>query len=91
MLFAQRRALHRTAAEWYEDTLESNQAQSFALLAHHWEQADDAGKAIHYLEKAGNEANRQGDSQGALRFFDRALALDANAAVLSERLNHSAE
>ncbi len=91
MLFAQRRALHRTAAEWYEDTLESNQAQSFALLAHHWEQADDAGKAIHYLEKAGNEANRQGDSQGALRFFDRALALDANAAVLSERFNHSAE
>jgi predicted ATPase len=91
MLFAQRRALHRAAAEWYDDTIKGQEAQSYALLAYHWEQADDPAKAIHYLEKAGDEANRQGDAPGAVRFFDRALALDANAAVLSDAYPNNEE
>lgn len=84
MLFAQRRQLHRAAAEWHERTHADDLAVYYAVLAYHWQRADDTAKAVHYLEKAGEQARLNGDQQTALYYFNASLALDAQAAVLSQ-------
>ena len=83
MLFAQRRTLHRRAAEWYERSQQSNLTAYYAVLAHHWRQGDEPAKAVEYLEKAGRQAQTRGALEEAERFFREGLALDAQAAVLS--------
>jgi predicted ATPase len=84
MLFAQRRQLHRAVAEWYEQINADDIARFYPLLAHHWRRADEPGKAIYYLEKAAEQARRNGEDQGALRFLDEALEIEAHASVLSD-------
>ncbi len=84
MLFAQRRQLHRAVAEWHERTYAANLLPYYATLAHHWRQAEDMAKAVYYLEKAGEQARLNGAYQEALAFFNESLALDAQAAVLSQ-------
>jgi len=84
MLFAQRRQLHRTVAEWYERTYADDARSCYPLLAHHWRNADEPAKAIRYLEKAAEQAHRDGDDQGALRFLNEALEIEAHASVLSD-------
>ena len=83
MLFAQRRQLHRVIAEWHERTHAADLSPDYPLLAHHWSRADDAAKAILYLEKAGEQARQQGNYQEALQYFNESLALEARASVLS--------
>ncbi len=90
MLYAQRRHLHRLAAEWYEGTL-TDRAPYYALLAHHWRQAEDPGRAIRYLEKAGEQALRAGEFEAAERYLQESLELSAQAAVLSEGFYGQAE
>jgi len=82
MLFAQRRHLHRLVAEWYERTFK-DLAPHYATLAHHWRQAEDPGRAIEYLEKAGQQALHTGAYEEAERYFQQSLELDAQSAVLS--------
>jgi DNA-binding response OmpR family regulator len=84
MLFAQRRQLHRAVAEWYERTHADDLECCYPLLAHHWSRADVPDRAADYLEKAGEQARRNGDQQKALRFFNEALAIEARASVLSD-------
>jgi DNA-binding response OmpR family regulator len=84
MLFAQRRQLHRTVAEWHEQIYADDIARFYPLLAHHWRRADEPEKAIYYLEKAAEQARRNGEDQGALRFLDEALEIEAHASVLSD-------
>jgi CheY-like chemotaxis protein/class 3 adenylate cyclase/predicted metal-dependent HD superfamily phosphohydrolase len=83
MLFAQRRPLHRLVAEWYERTCSENLAPHYALLAHHWRQAEVLGRAVEYLEKAGQQALRAGAYEEAQRYLQHSLELDARAGVLS--------
>lgn len=95
MLYSQRRQLHRLVAEWYERTFRDDAdsvhpadgahplAPHYATLAHHWRQADDPAKAIDYLEKAGQQALRNGAYQEAERLFQEGLELDARSGVLS--------
>ena len=83
MLYSQRRQLHRLVAEWYERTCCDDLAPYYATLAHHWRQADDLAKAIDYLEKAGQQALRNGAYQEAERLFKESLELDARSGVLS--------
>ena len=89
MLYSQRRQLHRLVAEWYERTFRDDAdepdalAPHYAALAHHWRQADDPAKAIDYLEKAGQQALRDGAYQEAERLFQEGLELDARSGVLS--------
>ncbi len=80
MLFGQRRQLHRAAALWYEQNYAD--ALPYATLAHHWQQAENPTRAIFYLEKAGEWARRSGSAQQALEFYNQALTLEAQAAVL---------
>src|SRR5262249_38275859 len=56
MLVAQRRDLHRAAAQWYECHHAQDLAPLYALLAHHWGEAEVEDRAIDYLEKAGEQA-----------------------------------
>jgi hypothetical protein len=84
MLFAQRRQLHRAVAEWYEHAYADDLECCYPLLAHHWRKADEPGKAVYYLEKAGEQARRDGDHQGSLRFLNEALEIEVHASVLSD-------
>jgi class 3 adenylate cyclase/tetratricopeptide (TPR) repeat protein len=72
MLLSQRRQLHRSVAEWYE----RSGGGDLAVLAHHWRLAEVPDRAIHYLERAGAEALRQGAYAEAVRFFTALLDLD---------------
>jgi class 3 adenylate cyclase len=79
LLFAQRRHLHRAVAEWYEQKHAGNLARFLPVLAHHWEAADDLAKAGHYFELAGIDAQRQGATIAAARYFRASLNLAGQA------------
>lgn len=90
LLFAQRRHLHRLAAEWYEENRDELVAQAlsthYAALANHWRKAEEPSKAIEYLERAGQQALQEGAYEEAERYLRESLALDAGSAVLSTGL-----
>lgn len=75
---ARRAELHRRVAEALEQ--HASGPGWFPRLAHHFGEASDTGKAIEYLEKAGEEALRASANREAARFFERALELDATSA-----------
>jgi tetratricopeptide (TPR) repeat protein len=72
-----RRALHRGAARALEAA--GDPAQMSSELAHHFTEAGDVRKAIHYLEAAGAQAARSFANQETINFLTRALALDAGS------------
>ncbi len=90
MLFAQRRELHGRVARWYEQTSASVEelAARYPLLAYHWSRAEDPARAVHYLQKAGEQALSRSANHEAVRFFDRGLKLCAAhpAVATPERL-----
>ncbi len=75
MLFAQRRQLHRSVADWYEHTYADDLSPYYPLLAHHWGKAEENLRALEYLEKAGEEAMRGASYREGLRFYREALTL----------------
>jgi predicted ATPase len=83
MLYSQRRQLHRLVAEWYEGSYSEDLSPCYAHLARHWRQADDPAKAMHYLEKASQQAMEAGAYQEAERLLQESLELNARSAVLS--------
>jgi class 3 adenylate cyclase/tetratricopeptide (TPR) repeat protein len=56
MLYAQRRALHRSLALWYERIYAEDIDRFAQLLAHHWSRAGDHTRALNYLERAARSA-----------------------------------
>ena len=81
LLFAQRRPLHRAVAEWYEARPVGQDAASPALLAHHWEHAEQPARAIDYLERAADQAVRSYANREAVGFLERAVALAGSAGL----------
>lgn len=81
MTYDQRRQLHRAVAEWYERTYIDDLTPFYPLLAHHWSKAEAPTQAIVYLERAGDQAMHQYANREAIRFFNEALALDAQEGV----------
>lgn len=83
MLFAQRRQLHRSIAEWYEKTYEQDLPSFYAYLAFHWHKAAEdrvidcemANKAIDYYQKAGDRAVHHYVNQEAITFYSEAIKL----------------
>lgn len=73
--FAQRRLLHAGVARELEASPEADLTGNLPLLAHHWLMAEESGRALDYLERAGNEALRRGAGREAFRFFQDAFAL----------------
>ncbi len=78
MLFAQRKQLHRTVAEWYESAHSEDLTPFYPLLAHHYTQAEEGEKAVEYLSKAGEQALRQFANQEAIHFLSGAIELLQN-------------
>jgi class 3 adenylate cyclase/tetratricopeptide (TPR) repeat protein len=75
LLFRQRRALHRAVAEWHEREHAANLSMFYSLLAHHWGAAQVAGKALDYLERAGDQALANDANDEAARFATSAIAI----------------
>jgi predicted ATPase/class 3 adenylate cyclase len=84
LLFAQRRGLHRTVAQWFEETfgkekvenpLDSPLAPYYSLLAHHWRQAENPDRERLYARWAGEQAAAQFANEEAIAYFGRALDL----------------
>ena len=75
MLFAQRRRLHKSTAEWYEQTYASDLEPYYSLLAHHYTLAEESPKAIFYLEKAGDHALSGGAYLETVNFFEDAVRI----------------
>jgi class 3 adenylate cyclase/tetratricopeptide (TPR) repeat protein len=81
LLFAQRQPLHRLVAEWYERTYGDDLSPYYPILAHHWQQAADPLRALHYLDKAGEQAIERFANREAITFFSQALQLSAEYKV----------
>lgn len=83
-------ALHRRAGEALERQVRGrdDEALHHAALANHFTIARDDERAITYLERAGEQALRDGASAGAREFFERAqnLAEEGGATVSAARL-----
>ncbi len=77
MLFSQRRELHQAVAEWYERIYAADLSPYYSLLAFHWQQAKDIGRAVDYLELAGQQALHHFANEEAVQFFSQTLALAA--------------
>ena len=77
MLFSQRQPLHRAVAEWHERHHGEDLSPFYSLLAHHWGRAEASGRAVEYLDKAGEQALRGGAYREAVDFINRAMALEA--------------
>jgi hypothetical protein len=84
MLSAQRRQLHQSVAEWFEDRYRDDLATYYPRLAHHYTRAAEESrptnralvrKALEYLQKAGEQALGQHAYQGSKAFFQQALIL----------------
>jgi class 3 adenylate cyclase/tetratricopeptide (TPR) repeat protein len=73
MLFAQRRRLHKSTAEWYEQTYSVDLEPYYSLLAHHYTLAEETPKAIQYLEKAGDQALSRGAYLESANCFEKAI------------------
>jgi predicted ATPase len=75
LLFSQRRELHRAVAEWHEQAYADDLSSYYPLLAYHWHKAEAPGRAIDYLEKAGEQALRSYANYEAAGFFEEVLTL----------------
>lgn len=84
LLFAQKQQLHRAVAAWYESAHENDLTAAYAILAHHWQktvdvqnpQEADITKAIDYLEKAAEQADKANASRETIQYLEQALKLN---------------
>ena len=72
---AERKRLHREAAEWLEQRREESGDESPGLLAHHWLAAQDEEKAIAYLTRAGDNARQEYALDEAIEYYRGLLPL----------------
>jgi tetratricopeptide (TPR) repeat protein len=75
MLFAQRRALHRSLAIWFERIYADDLERYYQLLAHHWARAGDPARALGYLERAAQSALALAAYREARSMFAHAVEL----------------
>ncbi len=75
LLKKDRRAFHRQVAEALECLFPERIDEQIGLLAYHWEQAEEAEKATHYLLRAGDQARMVYAHHEAIDYYERALVL----------------
>ena len=76
MVRAQRSALHRAIAQWYEQHHQAELPRFYPLLAYHWSRTDVAAKAVQFQGLAGERALAGGAYQEAMLFLAAALERD---------------
>jgi ABC-type oligopeptide transport system substrate-binding subunit/class 3 adenylate cyclase len=75
LLSDRRVGLHRRAAEWIERRNADHLEEAYGLLAHHWLAAEDEGKAIDYLTRAGDRARQEYALDEAIGHYRELLPL----------------
>ena len=88
LAIAQRRELHKAAAEWYEQSV-ADRAPAYALLARHWSEAGVFDKALAYLDLAGVQAFNTGNYRETLALMTEALAVGDRAPEQRTPLRHA--
>jgi ABC-type oligopeptide transport system substrate-binding subunit len=73
LLKSRRRAYHRQVAEALERLFPERRSELLSLLAHHWTQAGVVGKAVEYLQRAGDQARLAYALEEAVEYYQRAL------------------
>ena len=86
LLFAQRRELHRTVAQWFEQARVEDLSSYYPLLVHHWRKAENPQKTIEYLAKAGEQAAGLGANQEVIQFLSEALESNKKEMYVSDKL-----
>lgn len=76
--FDLRRRIHSSVADFLESRGEQEREQNYALLAYHWDRAEDHHKALTYYEKTGASALRKGANLEAIEAHARSLDLVAH-------------
>ncbi|MCF8061931.1 MAG: AAA family ATPase, partial [Deltaproteobacteria bacterium] len=74
ILLEQRKGLHRKVGEAIERIFPHNLERFYGLLAYHYAQAADWGKAHEYLLKTGDQAGRMAADTEALAHYRKAVA-----------------
>jgi len=74
LLRKERRLIHGLVAESLERLFLEQTEEQVGLLAHHWERAAVAEKAIEYLLRAGDQARMVYAHEEAIDYYQRALA-----------------
>lgn len=77
MLFAQRKELHQSIAEWYEKQFTNDLSPFYPALAHHWRHADNHEKVLHYLELATQQALENFANHEAIDFLNLILNIES--------------
>jgi ABC-type oligopeptide transport system substrate-binding subunit/class 3 adenylate cyclase len=72
---AERRRLHRRAAEWLEGEEAAGESRSAGVLAHHWLAAEDEDKAVRYLTVAADRARQEYALDEAISTYRELLPL----------------
>jgi len=70
-----RRSMHRRVAEVLEQLYAERIEGQLPLIAHHWDHAGDAAKAVEYLLRAGKQAGGAYAHREAISHFQRASTL----------------
>lgn len=93
LLFAQRRELHSTVAEWYERVYAEDLSPFYELLVHHWSKAENTPKVLRYVQQAGENFLRHFANQEAVTFLLQARDLleQAQRDDTLDQLQQSAE
>lgn len=88
LLKQDRKRLHRFVAEAMERAPEFSADAVAALLARHWDDADESARAFGYYVRAGDAAARRYTNAEALMSYQRALELAATLDVSNDALLH---
>jgi len=75
LLKKERRDFHRQVAQVLEELFPERVEEQLGLLAHHWERAEQVGKATEYLRRAGDQARLAYANEEAVAYYQRALVL----------------
>ncbi len=73
LLLERRKALHSLAASAIEELYAERLPEQYEALAYHYYEGQDWGKALEYLEKAGDKAAAAYANQDALDYYARAI------------------
>jgi len=75
LLIANRKILHRIAAEVIEEHFKEDLTSHYADLAEHYNKASVSNKAVEYLMKAADHARENYQNQASIHLYDKLLSL----------------
>jgi ABC-type transport system substrate-binding protein/class 3 adenylate cyclase len=75
LVTSRRTDLHRRAATWLEERHRTGEHEVLSELAYHWLGAEDEGKAVEYLVRAGDQARAEHALDEAIAHYRRLLPL----------------